>query len=66
VGDDLTPGAVGPFETTRPVISTPNAKPTFHLAPLTTPERYIAYANKNVRGGDPVHWTTWDFLPEAD
>ncbi|MDP1617910.1 hypothetical protein [Phenylobacterium sp.] len=66
VGEDKTQGSVGPFETPRPVITTPKAKPTFHLTSLETPERYVAYANKTVRGRDPTHWTTADFLPQQD
>lgn len=66
LGEDVSPGATGPFDTCRPLITLPHAKPTFHLTRLATPERYIAYANKGVRGGDPVHWTTADFLPSPN
>lgn len=62
VGEDKTQGALKICETSRPVITTPKAKPTFHLQPLKTPEKYISYASKKAFGANPTHWTTWDFL----
>lgn len=48
--------------TTRPLITLPNAKPTFHLAALTTPTKYISYANKQTTCDDIEFSTTRDFL----
>jgi len=64
LGDDADNGRAGTSPLTRPVISLPKAKPTFHLAPLVTPHRYIAYATKKVRHSNVIHWTTHDFLPQ--
>jgi hypothetical protein len=64
VGEDMTPGASGLLGGShRPVITTPKAKPTFHLRSLSSPERWIAYANKQVRYAEPTHWTINDILP---
>ncbi len=46
----------------RPVISTPRAKPSFDLQPLTEDSRYIRYATKQVPGSDFTHWTIGDIL----
>lgn len=51
-----------PCRTTRPLIKMRGAKPTFHLAPLRTSSRFIAYANKNTLARELVHWTTADLL----
>lgn len=62
VGEDATPGSSCIGVTDRPVITTPRAKPTFDLRPLTSPARFIAYANKKVRFDEPTHWTIHDIL----
>jgi hypothetical protein len=62
---DNTPGhatASGVIASDRNLISTPQAKPSFDLRPLTTPKHFIRYANKKVSGGDSTHWTTNDFI----
>ncbi|MDO8911798.1 MAG: hypothetical protein Q8N10_17130 [Phenylobacterium sp.] len=65
VGKDMTPGAAPYGRTTRPIITTLKAKPTFHLAPLESPDRWIAYSAKKVWDSNPVHWVTGDFLPST-
>jgi len=54
---------IEPCRTTRPLIKVRNAMPTFHLAPITTMERWIRYANKKTSIDEIVHWTTADLLP---
>lgn len=54
--------ALHPSRTIRPLVKIHGAKPTFHLAPLTTKSRYISYANKNTSLDDITHWTTADIL----
>lgn len=57
--------ALGPLmtsETHRPLVTDRRAKPSFHLAPMTTPDRLIRYANKHTKIDDLIHWTTYDAL----
>ena len=54
--------------TSRSCIRMKGAKPSFSLKSLTDAEglrRYIRYANKQVIGRDPIHWTTNDILARA-
>jgi hypothetical protein len=47
----------------RCIISTPGAKPSFDLQPLTTAPQYIRYASKSAYRTDLIHWTIADILP---
>lgn len=47
---------------TRRVVSTPGAKPSFDLQPLSGTSGYIRYATKQARGLDVTHWTINDIL----
>jgi hypothetical protein len=64
IGEDAD-DPLKPFEpsrTSRPLITGPGMKPTFHLAQLRTPERYVRYSTKKTHTDDIIHWTTADLL----
>jgi hypothetical protein len=46
----------------RTIISTPKAKPTFHLAALTEIRNYVHYARKQGSANDTIHWSLEDIL----
>jgi hypothetical protein len=55
-------GPLEPSRTTRPLVTDRRAKPSFHLAKMTTPELFIRYSNKKNTVDEIVHWTTFDAL----
>lgn len=62
VGKDRSDLHYTPIQTTRPVITSPGAKPTFDLQTLRTPSEWIEYATKYVSIDNLTHWQTHDFL----
>lgn len=64
VGADSSVSGSSHVTMSRPVVTTPGAKPSFDLKPLTETSRYIQYASKQARGLDVTHWTINDILSD--